>query len=300
MRKSVIMAGAFIAALTPALAQAQSADVDRIIESYVTQGTYISATSPCSGRALERSGNSLSQYMRKKTNGIAAEVNRGDGYSRVGGKISQTLDAVSFCYKQEDRPVSDKANIASDMARLLVYRLQGKSDFGVNATDLTNARVLTQFAKASGNDMSFEEASLKQFDEPKPVTITAISESVDLNKLAQDFENNMLRVKRDYEAKKIVGEGKVYSINFYDASTSAFGGESHIRLDFDGPKTFLGGGTSGELETALFVGCKIGMGGASEDKAIDLNKGDLVKVTGVVKMSGVSYIAPTLENCEIL
>jgi len=299
MLKFAIVACASASLLFPVSAFAQSPDVDSIIESYITQGEYVSSTSPCSGRALSASGQSLSQYARKKTNGIASQVNRGDSHTMVGGKITQTLNAVSFCYKEEGGPVSDRRNIASDMARLLVYRLQGKSDFGVNSVDLSNARALTAFAKASGNDMTFEEEALNQFEAPKTVVPNGAVSSVDLNQITIDAKSNTLRVKRKYGNKQVTGFGKIYAVRFIEAHP-VFGGNDRLFVDFDGPKTFVGGGSSGELEETNFISCEVELGSASEDKAIDLDKGDTVKVSGLFRMESETFSGMIIENCVIL
>lgn len=300
MLKFGIVACASASLLFPFSAFAQSPDVDSIIESYITQGEYVSSTSPCSGRALSVSGQSLSQYARKKTNGIASQVNRGDSYTMVGGKITQTLNAVSYCYNEEGRPVSDRGNIASDMARLLVYRLQGKSDFDTNATDFANARALTQFAKARGTDMSFEEQALKQFDSPKPTVIAGIVDTeVDFNKIAEEFKSNSLRVKKRYANKQVVGSGKIYAVQFIPASPTRTSSEDRLIVKFDGPKTYSNGGTSGDLETATFIQCHIEMGTLSEDKAIELDKGDSVKVSGLFEMDKFGRLPPSIQNCVI-
>jgi len=217
MLKTVIKTGLVLPLFMPAIALAQSSNVDTVIETYITEGSYISATSPCSERVLSRKGQSLSQYMRKKTNGIASQVNRGDGYMSIGGKINQALEAVSFCYKEAGRPVGDKSNIAGDMGRLLVYRLQGKRDFGVNPVDLANAKTLVQFAKSNGTDMSFEEQALAQFQAPKEAPVT--------------------------------------------------------------------GAVSGELNF---------------NEAIELDKGDTARVSGVFKMGTSKWDPPTIKPCEIL
>lgn len=300
MLKTVIKTGLALPLFIPAIAFAQSSNVDAVIESYITQGSYVSATSPCSERALNRKGQSLSQYMRKKTNGIASQVNRGDGYMSVGGKINVALDAVSFCYKEAGRPIGDKANIAGDMARLLVYRLQGKRDFGVNAVDLANAKTLVQFAKSNGTDMSFEEQALAQFQAPKAAPVTgAVSGEVDLNKVAEEFDSNSLRVKKRYGDKTIVGFGKIYDVQFLEASPLVRNDIDQLLIKFDGPKTYING-NSGDLETATFIRCDIPLGTPSEDKAIDLDKGDTARVSGIFTMGTSKWDPPTIKQCEIL
>lgn len=300
MLKTVIKTGLALPLFIPAVAVAQLSDVDTVIESYITQGSYVSATSPCSERALNRKGQSLSQYMRKKTNGIASQVNRGDGYMSVGGKINVALDAVSFCYKEAGRPIEDKANIAGDMARLLVYRLQGKRDFGVNAVDLANAKTLAQFAKSNGTDMSFEEQALAQFQAPKAAPVTgAVSNELNFNDIAKEFESNSLRVKKKYADKQVIGSGKIEEVRFIEKSPLSQTSKDRIIIYFDGPKTYLNG-SSGDLETATFIRCEIEMGTPSEDKAIELDKGDSVKVSGLFEMDKFGRMPPTIKQCEIL
>ena len=298
MLKLILKTGLAAFMLCPTLTYAQSANVDDIIESYITDGAYTSVTAPCTTRALRNSNQSLSQYSRKKTNGIAAQVNRGDSYTMVGGKISQTLNAVSFCYKEDNRPLSDQVNIASDLARLLIYRLQGKSDFGVNSQDLTNARALTAFAKSSGIDMGFEVNALKQFRAPKEVSASESVSKIDLNQVAIDAKSNSLRVKRKYDNKQVSGFGKIYTVRFIEAHP-VFGGEDNLFVDFDGPKTFIGSGSSGELEETNFISCKVELGSASEEKAIDLNKGDTVNVSGTFRMDSATFRGMIIENCII-
>ena len=300
MIKTVIKTVLVFPLLIPAMAFAQSSNVDTVIESYITKGSYVSATSPCSERTLSRKGQSLSQYMRKKTNGIASQVNRGDGYMSVGGKINVALEAVSFCYKEAGRPVGDKANIAGDMGRLLVYRLQGKRDFGVNPFDLANAKTLVQFAKFSGTDMSFEEQALAQFQAPKasPVT-TAVSSELNFNDIAKEFDSNSLRVKKKYADKQVTGSGRIVEVRFLEASPLVRNDKDRLIIYFDGPKTYLNG-NSGDLETSTFIRCEIQMGTQSEDKAIDLDKGDTVKVTGIFEMDKFGRMPPTIQKCEIL
>jgi len=285
--KSII--ATLVAASFSVVAVAQpvtESDATSILDNYASSFNALSINVCLDSNRQALTGSALKEAFTVKQNEVVGLLNRGEG-TMAAGKASTLLGAFGHCYSKSDNQI-DRPTYANFMGGLIAVEASTYD----NADKMKQAITLLDYAKShSSENLQFLKLVEPYRKQEKTEDIASSGDATEVNfyELGELRKSNALRLRKKYDGKTVMGEAKVFKIGEYK--------DGRIFINLDGPKTL---DSSGGLESAWMIVCKIKKGSSSEDKAIDLDKGDTFKIKGTMKVFQKSYFTPAVENCEIL
>lgn len=290
-----------------------ASEVKKIIQEYASSSTGKKLVNYCSASALSSIEKTFEQLVSEDVNKKINAFKRG-AYGEASSNVAALK--IASCYQQlfeqSSRSGESKEKLvkkfrgsrnlkyyAGNIGELVAISILAKSKAGIdiepNNKSIKEAIVLMTYARQNGYLENQSLEALEKYRKEK-------SESSNNNELVhveavtfiKEIKKNALRFKRKYHGKSISAVGKVHKIGeFSDGNiyVKLFGEEIWAPEDRaeDSPVS------------ATHLLCKLDQNSQSENKAISLNTGDEVVVTGVFEYNTKMIVKiPTINRCQII
>ena len=280
---TLVAASFSVAALAQPITES---DATKILDNYASSFNALSINLCLDRNRQAVTGSALKEAFTVKQNEVVGLLNRGDD-TLAAGKASTLLGAFGHCFSVSDKQI-DRPTYASFMGGFIATEALAYND----TAKMQNAITLLDYAKShhqsNAQFMKLVEPHRKKENlEAQPSGDTS---EVNFYELGELYKSNQLRLRKKYDGKTITGDAKVYRVGEHK--------DGRIFINLDGPKTV--DPASGELLSSWLLVCNIEQGSNSEDKAIDLDKGDTFKIKGTLEVFKKTYFSPAVQQCEIL
>lgn len=290
-------------------------EVEKIIQKYASSSTGKKLVNYCNASALSSVGKTFEQLVIENVDKKANAFNRG-AYGEASSDVAALK--IASCYQQlfvqrSKGSESIKKSVknfrgsrnlkyyAGNIGELVAISILAKSKAGIDidpsSKSFKDALVLMTYARQNGylENRSFEV--LEKYRKEKSELAPSNSNNfvhVEAVTLIKEIKKNALRFKRKYHGKSISAVGKVHKIGEFS--------DGNIYVKLFGEETWNpeGRAEDGPVSSTHLL-CKLDHNSQSENKAISLNTGDEVVVTGVFEYNIKMIVKiPTINRCQII